>query len=99
MRFIAGAGCEIKGVSVPGRDTVAERERPQAIDGDGVAARIAQRTDGGAAGGKCVDAPVAKVADENIAAEATEIGRALTNAPRRIERAATGEAVEQVSVE
>src|SRR5439155_25678993 len=79
---------------------VAERDPPEAVDHDRMAVHAAQwplsveRPIAG--GGVGVDAPVAEVPDEQVAARVSESGRSERKAPRRVQLAARCDPPEDV---
>src|SRR2546428_6160355 len=100
-----GARGEEEGVRRPvGGAAAAEGDCPEAVDGDrrpvgGVerAAALELALPGELSGVEGVDAAVAVVADEQVAAEETEVGRREGEPPRRGELALGSDAPEQVA--
>src|SRR5215467_4292827 len=78
---------------------VAEHEAPEPIDDDRLAVRLPQLAQVRAGGWTVgVDVSIPEVADEQIPAEPAETGRRQGQAPRRIERAAADQPVDERAV-
>src|SRR6267378_5574417 len=95
--FAVDARGEVQGIRARGRRT-AELETPQPRDGDCTTVSVTQLSAQLPVGAESADAAVAKVADENIAAEPAERVRRARHAPRRIERTTGCETAQQVTV-
>src|SRR5262245_52072260 len=86
--FVAGTGGEIQHgiVAIVVLVVVAETQRPQAVDGDGVSLLIRQRSKKlGRTRIEGVDVAVAEVADQQRAAKRAETSWGQRNTPRRIQ--------------
>src|SRR6266545_6031340 len=100
VRLVTGTGREIQHVIVMVLVVAAETQGPQTADRDGVSLGIRERTQERArARMERVDAPVAKVADEQRAAECAEMLWRQRKAPRRIQWAVRSEALQQMPVQ
>src|ERR1700720_486037 len=83
----------------PGGVPVAEAEGPEPVDDDRPAVRPLQLAQMPASGWTVdIDVSIPEVADEQIPAEPTETGRRQGQAPRRVERAAAGQPVDERAV-
>src|SRR6266516_5491786 len=97
--LLVRTGREEHGVGRARRGTVAELQRPQAIDHDGRVVRLPQ----GALeleaavllGSVRVDPPIAEVADQEVSAELSEALWRLDETPRRVEQAPGGNSTEE----
>ena len=79
-----------------GGPAVAERQRPEPLDGDGVALGVGELAEEGAgAWVEGVDAPVAEVADQQGVAERAEPGRRRGQTPGGVQRALRGESAQE----
>ena len=76
------AGSEIERTRIGSR-SAAKDQRPEAIDNDRIVEGIPELPLELAVARKGVDSSVAKVADEQVGAEAAEDERSLRNTPRR----------------
>src|SRR5205823_895303 len=97
VTLVVGSGREKQRVRGPGVHAVAEPDAPQAVDGERMPVRRLEMSLG-LAGGEVigVDAAVAEIADEQVAAEAAEPGGRDGQAPGRVEGAARGDPAEKV---
>ena len=94
VRLVVEAGGEVHRVGVAAAAAVADLQRPQPVDLDGLAVGVVQVAQGGAGRGvEGVDAAVAEVAHQQVAAEGPEARRRQRQAPRRVERAARDQAL------
>ena len=95
--LVVRAGCEEQRVGAR-FGAAAQSQGPQLIDRQRLsvdAAQLAAKIPGRAVG---IDPAVAKIADQDIRAEAAEGKRGPRNAPGRVQRAARGKAPEQMAV-
>src|SRR5439155_27237497 len=76
----------------------AQGQGPQAVDDQRLALSVVKRIDKPAIVLECVDPAVAKVADEDLAAEPPKRERGAGDAPRGVERPAAGKAAQQMAV-
>src|SRR5579863_8997698 len=81
-----------------GLRAAAEGQRPEFVDGDRLAIRAFELIDELAARRVDIDAAVAEIADENVAAEMAEARRRHGETPRRVERTVLGKARQQIPV-
>src|SRR5436190_15505588 len=95
VRFLEGTGREEEPVLRSGAGTIAELKRPQAVDLERRPILAMQWTQEQrfAAGREIVgiDAAIAEIADEQHAAESTELARRQGKAPRRVQRTRRGD--------
>src|SRR5579862_6046701 len=95
--FTVRSGGEVQRVRLRAAAT-AQREAPQAIDCYGLTLSRLQLIDETSVLLVDIDAAVAKVTDQDLAAEPAECERGPCHAPGRIERTAAGEAAQEVPV-
>src|SRR5579863_6314789 len=99
MLLLLDTGGEEELIGLSGVSSTSKSQRPQAINLDGLMLRTHERTEEGACSGvEGVDMPVTKIADQQVVAEATEIGRGECYPPGRVELTARDEAFEQVAI-
>src|SRR5262249_3651047 len=97
--LVLGPGGIVERLGIAGRRAVAEREAPDILNHERMARAFAQSTELLAAGWvEGVDAAVAEVADQQVAAEGSKARRREHHAPRRVEVAARDEAAVEVTV-
>src|ERR1700677_469698 len=84
------------GIASSGRS---ERQRPERPVRNHGAGCVLELGDEGSVGIECIDSPIAKIADQDVVAEHTEVGRSLCDSPRRVQSAGGSEAIDEVSIQ
>src|SRR5438105_3667419 len=96
MRLVVWTGREEQGIGRTGHETIAKLDAPQAIDHDGTVRGIPQRPDE-MPGIQviCIDAAVAKIANQQVIAELAKVRRRQGQAPGGVELAARGQPLQE----
>src|ERR1035438_5072014 len=98
VRLVVRAGTEQQGARAAG-GRGPEAQAPQAVNGDGLLLLVEQLAGEPAADRvEGADPPIPEATDEQVAAEGAESGRCLSQAPRRVEDTARGQALHQEAV-
>src|SRR5438046_116450 len=92
VTFVVYTGSEEEVIGRTRQASVAEGERPQAINGDGLTLVVLQLSEKATRGrSECVDAPIAEVSHQQSVAESAKAGRRQGQTPGRVQSAAGSE--------
>src|SRR5438552_3596789 len=99
ITFVVDTGCEEEVIGSNGQASVAEGERPQAINGDGLALVVLQLSEKATRGrSECADVAIAEVSHQQSVAEFAKIGGRLGQTPGRVQRATGSETADEIAI-
>src|SRR5207253_5097617 len=99
IAFVVYTGSEEEVIGRTRQASVAEGERPQAINGDGLALvvfQLSEKTTRGRSEG--ADTSIAEVSHQQGVAESAKIGGRLSQTPGRVQRATGSETADEIAI-
>ena len=99
ISFVIDTGGKEEVIGRTRQASVAEGERPQAINGDGLTLVVLQLSEKATRGrSECVDAPIAEVSHQQSVAESAKAGRRQGQTPGRVQSAAGSETADEIAI-
>src|SRR5437762_12849396 len=99
ITFVIDTGRKEEAIGRTRQASVAEGERPQAINGDGLALvvfQLSEKTTGSRS--ECADVTIAEISHQQSVAEFAKVGRRQGQTPGRVQRATGSETADEIAI-
>src|SRR5438552_6921094 len=99
ITFVIDTCREEEVIGCPRQASVAEGERPQAINGDGLALVVLQLSEKVTRGrSECADVTIAEISHQQSVAESAKVGRRQGQTPGRVQSATGSETADEIAI-